>query len=81
MSKFKVLFSLAVIFFMVCAIAGVAPAKDSAKIVHDAEYYILEAQHGEKWATEDKVIDQKLAELRKKYGRPKARKRFQFSKR
>jgi arylsulfatase len=38
-------------------------------IIHDAEYYILEAQNGEKWAAEDKVIDKKLAELRKKFGK------------
>jgi len=39
-------------------------AKD--KIIHDAEYYILEAQNGEKWAADDKAIDKKLAEFRKK---------------
>lgn len=39
-------------------------------IVHDAEWYILEAQHGEKWAAEDKALDAKLAELRKKHGKP-----------
>jgi len=38
------------------------------KIVHDAEYYILEAQHGEKWTAEDKELDKKLAELKKRYG-------------
>ena len=41
-----------------------------ADIVHDAEYYILEAQNGDKRATEDKVLDEKLAELREKHGRP-----------
>ena len=40
------------------------------KIVHDAEYYILEAQNGARWETEDKALDAKLAELRKKHGRP-----------
>ena len=40
------------------------------KIVHDAEYYILAAQNGERWAAEDKRLDAKLAALRKKYGRP-----------
>jgi arylsulfatase len=30
----------------------------------------LEAQHGKKWAEEDKAIDKKLAELRKKHGTP-----------
>ena len=38
-------------------------------IIHDAEHYILEAQHGETWAAEDKVIDAKLAELENKHGR------------
>jgi hypothetical protein len=39
-------------------------------IVHDAEYYILEAQNGKVWAVEDGKLDAKLAELRKKYGKP-----------
>jgi arylsulfatase len=43
---------------------------EGAKIVHDAEYYILQAQHGEKWAAEDRDLDRKLAALRKKHGRP-----------
>ena len=38
------------------------------QIVHDAEYYILYEQHGEKWEVEDKDLDAKLAELREKYG-------------
>ena len=42
-------------------------AKD---IVHDAEYYILEAQNGKVWAVEDGKLDEKIAELRKKFGRP-----------
>ena len=61
--------------------AGSVAAKEGSKIVHDAEYYILKAQNGKKWAAEDKEIDQKLAALRKKYGQPGARARFQFSKR
>lgn len=40
------------------------------KIVHDAEWYILDALHGEVWAAQDKELDQKLADLRKKYGQP-----------
>jgi arylsulfatase len=40
-------------------------AKD---VIHDAEYYILEAQNGEKWSKEDKAIDQKLAEFRGQNG-------------
>lgn len=36
------------------------------KLVHDAEYYVLEAQNGQKWATDDESIDAKLEEFRKK---------------
>ena len=43
-------------------------AKDP--IIHDAEHYILEAQHGEKWSTEDGALDERLAELKKKFGTP-----------
>jgi arylsulfatase A-like enzyme len=42
------------------------------QIVHDSEYYILEAQHGEQWAAEDRDLDAKLAALRQKYGAPPA---------
>ena len=42
-----------------------AQAKD---IVHDTEYYILEAQNAEKWAADDKVVDAKLAEFKKQNG-------------
>jgi arylsulfatase len=37
-------------------------------IVHDAEFYILAKQNGEKWAAQDKTLDEKLAEFRKKNG-------------
>lgn len=40
------------------------------KIIHDAEHYLLEAQHGDKWAIEDVEIDKKLAELEAKFGTP-----------
>ena len=40
------------------------------KIVHDAEYHILDAQHGEKWVAQDKEMDAKLAALKQKFGRP-----------
>ena len=36
--------------------------------MHDAEYYILKAQHGEKWEQQDQEIQKKLAELEKKHG-------------
>jgi len=44
-----------------------AAAKD---VVHDAEYYVLKAQHGEEWAAEDAELDARLAALRDKFGRP-----------
>ncbi len=50
-----------------CGPADVSAAKD---IVHDAEFYILNAQHSDKWAAEDTELDKKLAELRAKHGRP-----------
>jgi len=40
----------------------------AGEIVHDGEYNFLKAQHGEKWAKEDKEIDAKLADIRKKNG-------------
>ena len=36
------------------AFTGSAMAEE---IVHDAEYYILEAQHGKKWAADNKKQD------------------------
>jgi len=40
------------------------------EIIHDAEYYILEAQNGKVWAVEDGKLDEKIDELREKFGRP-----------
>ncbi len=48
--------------------ALIAAPSMAAEIIHDAEHYILAAQHGEKWATEDKALDAKLAALEKKFG-------------
>ncbi len=42
----------------------------SSKIIHDAEFYILDAQNGERWSAEDKELDAKLAALKEKHGRP-----------
>ena len=55
----------------ICALSLLGALPAAAKdIVHDAEYYILAAQHGDKWAAEDKELDAKLAALEKKYGTP-----------
>ncbi len=37
-------------------------------IIHDSEYYILKAQHGETWAKQDQEIQEKLTALEKKHG-------------
>ena len=50
-------------FFLL--VGAAATAKD---IVHDAEYYVLEAQNGERWKAEDKIIDAEIAAFRKKNG-------------
>ncbi len=43
-------------------------AQGAGKIVHDSEYYILEAQNGERWANDDKAIDKKLVDFRERNG-------------
>jgi arylsulfatase len=45
-----------------------APSASAKDIVHDADYYVLEAQHGKQWAKDDKAVDKKLAEFRKTNG-------------
>ena len=62
-SKHWFAFGLAALLLVTGAVT--VQAKD---IIHDAEYYVLEAQYGEKWAAEDKALDVKLAELKAKYG-------------
>ncbi len=58
---------LGVLVFVV-ALGGSAAAGAAKDIVRDSEYYILEAQHAEKWASDDKVVDDKLAAFRKGNG-------------
>lgn len=50
---------------MSCGSPEVEAAK---KIIHDAEYSIIEAQNREAWAADDKTLDKKLAEFREKNG-------------
>ncbi|MDW4551722.1 sulfatase-like hydrolase/transferase [Defluviimonas sp. D31] len=63
----KLLSSVLSLLAMLFLFSGKAHTQE---IVHDAEYYILEAQNGEVWKVEDQELDQKLAELREKYGQP-----------
>lgn len=45
-------------------------AVSAKEIIHDAEYYILKSQNGEKWASIDRDLDKKLSALKKKHGAP-----------
>ncbi len=47
---------------------GTATAQAAKKIVHDAEYYIIEAQNGGRWRADDQEIDSRLTEIRKQNG-------------
>ena len=49
-------------------ILAVSKATATEPIQHDAEHYILLHQYKDQWAAEDKELDKKLAELRKKNG-------------
>ena len=49
------------------AVAGHAQTSND-KIIHDAEHYVLEAQHGERWLQEDARISERLEELRRANG-------------
>ena len=63
------LFATVLLIVLGSSFSGPVWAQGS-KIVHDAEYYILEAQNGQRWAVEDEMLDAKLAALRAKYGTP-----------
>jgi arylsulfatase A-like enzyme len=54
----------------ICSVSATQAASPGNKIVFDAEFVQLRAQHGEEWAAEDKMLRAKLAEMRKKHGRP-----------
>ena len=70
MNNKKMLFSLFVIPTLFFSYVGNIIAQGGDGIVHDAEFYVLEAQNSEKWAAEDKKLEQKLAELKEKHGQP-----------
>ncbi len=50
------------------ALALTTLAAQSAEILHDSEYYVLEAQHAESWAADDKLVDERLAAFREANG-------------
>ena len=52
-----------------CLLAlGSAVPSGAQSIVHDAEYYILEAQNGPRWVEEDESLDAELAEFQARNG-------------
>jgi arylsulfatase len=52
----------------IAAILGVTSAAQADDLIYDAEYYILEAQNGQRWAADNARVDAKLADFRKKNG-------------
>lgn len=59
--------TLAVLAFAATATAQENEVPEIA-IVHDAEFYVLKAMHGDRWAAEDVQIDAKLAEMEAEFG-------------
>jgi len=57
----------AVVTAVVFSISATA-VQAAGEIVHDAEYYILQAQNAEKWAADDGAVDEMLAAFRKRNG-------------
>lgn len=51
--------------FGICSVVAFGQATYAVDIVHDSEYYVLEAQHRDEWAKDDKAVDKKLAAFRK----------------
>ena len=53
---------------ILCGLLLLPPLAGAKDIIHDGEYYFVEAQHKEAWAKEDKQVEAKLAAIRKKNG-------------
>jgi archaellum biogenesis protein FlaJ (TadC family) len=51
---------ITVFFVSLLLVFSIATAQAKEKIVHDSEYYILEAQNGENWAAVDILVEKKL---------------------
>ncbi|MCW8931473.1 MAG: sulfatase-like hydrolase/transferase [Gammaproteobacteria bacterium] len=51
-----------------CTLLAVSSIIMAKEIIHDGQFNILERQHGEKWKEQDKEIEAKLADIRKKNG-------------
>ena len=53
---------------MITAVLLSQPTTAAAELIHDADHYVLKAQHAAQWAADDKAVDAKLADFRKKNG-------------
>ena len=60
---------LAILAAVILAGILLAPLVSAKDIIHDSEFQLLQEQHGDKWAAEDKDIQKKLDALRKKHGK------------
>ena len=60
-----ILRAILITFLSLGLVSQAAVAKD---LIHDAEYYVVEAQNGEKWAADDKATAKRLADIRKANG-------------
>ena len=54
----------------VITIPGALAAQEDNEIIHDAEFYVLKAQNGDRWAEEDERLQARLAQIREKHGTP-----------
>ena len=63
------LLNIPYVFINSVMLVAISLSVQAADIVHDAEYYIIEAQNGERWTAEDKELDARLAELKKEHGK------------
>ena len=52
--------------FMLAVLFSITPLVSAKDIIHDAEYAIIKAQNGKAWAADNKIIDKKLSDFRKK---------------
>lgn len=56
---------------LILAVAGIglnSVALAAKPVIHDVDYYVLEAQHGDQWRKDNKAVDAKLADFRKQNG-------------
>ena len=60
----------AIVFVTAIASSTARLVTQQDPIIHDAEHYVLLAQHKERWAQEDAELQQQLAALRAKHGTP-----------